>query len=196
TLLPLGLAVLFAVAEFIAERLVWLGGGQSPLDILRRIGPVQGLPPPPPHPLRLVADPSPPGPLRRPVATLSSAPPAARRARPPDGRPDAHTRALAARPRRVRRRGRRTRRDRTAPTRACGDPDRPARPARGCDRPRRALDRPAAAARSGWIRGAPRTRERPPASRAPPATRRGAGLAFQNRRGHRRRTPPARTWPA
>jgi signal transduction histidine kinase len=34
TMLPLGLAVLFAVAEFIAQRVVWLGGWQSPLDVL------------------------------------------------------------------------------------------------------------------------------------------------------------------
>ncbi len=34
TLLPLGLAVLFAVAEFVTQRVVWLAGWQSPLDVL------------------------------------------------------------------------------------------------------------------------------------------------------------------
>jgi signal transduction histidine kinase len=43
TLLPLGLAVLFAAAEFIAQRVVWLGGWQGPLDVLDWIGLVSGL---------------------------------------------------------------------------------------------------------------------------------------------------------
>jgi hypothetical protein len=37
TLLPLGFAVVFAVSEFIAQRVVWLGGWQSPLGALDRV---------------------------------------------------------------------------------------------------------------------------------------------------------------
>jgi signal transduction histidine kinase len=37
TLLPLGFAVVFAVSEFIAQRIVWLGGWQSPLGALDRV---------------------------------------------------------------------------------------------------------------------------------------------------------------
>jgi signal transduction histidine kinase len=43
TLLPLGLAVLVTVAEFVAQRVVWLGGWQAPLPVLDWIERVNAL---------------------------------------------------------------------------------------------------------------------------------------------------------